>query len=150
MLRALMALLVGGALFAAAFGAAAGLTVTGGTVQQGTDSATCDTSVSVAYDAGLVNGKVNSVTVGGIDSVACSGDVLSVELLYGTPNSQSAAADSVACENQWVIAATSHTFDVTSPVGGPAAYAVSTTEAQGPCPASIGDVGKTRVTIASP
>lgn len=84
MKRILIALLVGGALFAAVFGAAASLAVGGGTVQVGSDATlACDTNgVTVSYNIDY-RGVVTSVQVNGIDA-ACAGNRLVVVLKDGS------------------------------------------------------------------
>ena len=83
MKRIILALAVGGALFAAAFAAASSLVVHGGAVQVGTDtSLQCDgDGVSVSYNIDY-NGVVTSVQVNGI-APACEGNRLVVVLKNG-------------------------------------------------------------------
>lgn len=83
MKRLIVALMVGGALFAAAFAAAATLGLSGGAVQVGDDSELrCDTDgVSVSYNIDY-NGVVTSVQVNNIDA-QCMGDRLIVVLKNG-------------------------------------------------------------------
>jgi hypothetical protein len=83
MKRIILALVVGGALFAAAFGAASSLGVSGGTVQVGADNnLQCDADgVSVSYNIDY-NGVVTSVQVNGIAG-SCAGNRLIVELKNG-------------------------------------------------------------------
>jgi len=94
MKRFLIALLVGGVLFTAAFGAAASLNVTGGTLQMSSAvSAVCQTqTLELGYlfsdaDANLLNDNdvVTQAQVRNIDD-ECVGDVVTVELFTGTSN----------------------------------------------------------------
>jgi hypothetical protein len=70
-MRFLFAVVLALGIAAAAYGAAAILTVNGGTVQAGSANATCDAAVTVNYvlDAGLVD----QVKVSGIADPSCDG-----------------------------------------------------------------------------
>ena len=75
-------------------GAAAGLTVTGGPLQQGTDAdLTCDAAVTVGYT--LTGADVTSIEVGDIDA-ACVPSTVTVETNLGPWGSTAAAAGSVS------------------------------------------------------
>lgn len=84
MKRFIIALAVVAGLGSAAYGAAAALTVNGGTVQAGSDdSLTCDDAVDVSYtvvwNAAADRFDVSAVTVSGI-APACNNNNVSVEL----------------------------------------------------------------------
>ena len=71
MKRWIIAIAIGGGVFATVFGAAAALTVTGGGAQSGTTGATCDNNgVNVTYQDPDNDGSFETATVRGID---CSG-----------------------------------------------------------------------------
>jgi hypothetical protein len=91
---------------AAAYGAAATLTVTGGALQQTSVSATCDADgVDIGFtvvDGFVTEAIVSDVNDNDVDEpLSCSGQTLSVELL-GTGG---ANLDDPDCENEVVIAA---------------------------------------------
>jgi len=98
MKRFLIALLVGGALFAAVFGAAASLTVNGGVIQGGEDTdLVCDDNGIYVWAYGLntypVLEGVESVKIKGVSS-ACNGARIMgrVELTNSDPNDNSTYA----------------------------------------------------------
>jgi hypothetical protein len=78
------ALLVSGTVFGAVYGAAASLTVNGGTIQQGTDlSLECQSDpIQVdswginSSDDALTGGKATFVQISGVDDAACAGNRL--------------------------------------------------------------------------
>jgi hypothetical protein len=90
-MRFLFAVVLALGIAAAAYGAAASLTVNGGTVQAGSDSVTgCDTggvdvSYTVLYDSSVPGFKVTAVTVSNIDP-ACNGKKIDVVLTQGGNN----------------------------------------------------------------
>jgi len=76
MKRIILALAVGGALFAAAFAAAATLGVNGGVIQAGSDGTLyCDTDgvAVVGWGLEMDDGMVYSVRIGGVNGDACAG-----------------------------------------------------------------------------
>jgi hypothetical protein len=84
MKRILIALLVGAALFAVVFGAAASLGVDGGVIQAGSDTELrCDTDGVAVLGWGLEtdDGMVSFVRIGGISS-DCYGDDLFVNVTH--------------------------------------------------------------------
>ena len=113
--KLLIGLIAGSAVFAAVYGSAASLgTITDSGV--GASSATvaaCDTDgVSTAYTTTFSSGyKVSTVTVSGVDDVACLGKTISVQLA----DSANAAISGAAGTATVLASTTSYAISVTTP-----------------------------------
>ena len=99
--RGLLAAAVGVCVFAAVLASAASLSVNGGDLGAGNDLvASCDTDgVSTSFVTTYTGGTgytVTSVTVSGIDAVACDGENISVTLTDGSDVSLGSGSGSVS------------------------------------------------------
>jgi hypothetical protein len=99
--RVLIALMVGGVVFASVFGMAASLGVTTDSLGAGSaDVNSCDNTVAVryvtAYSTAPNGYKVTGVTVNGVNDTACNGHTLAVTLVDSTGASVGTASAAVA------------------------------------------------------
>jgi hypothetical protein len=81
-MRFLFAIVLALGIAAAAYGAAAALTVNGGTIASGSTAAACDSSVNIEYT--LTGTNVDTIKVTGIDGDACQGQDVIVDTDAGS------------------------------------------------------------------
>ncbi|HLF79167.1 MAG TPA: hypothetical protein VJB57_16935 [Dehalococcoidia bacterium] len=114
-MKFLLAIALALGIAAAAYGAAATLLINGGTLQSGTVSAICDSSVDVTYD--ISNPDVDSVNVEDIDS-DCEGDTITITVNYDT-DADNVADLSVFCSEVIDVAQTTVSYNETVDGGNP-------------------------------